>query len=184
MRWVPLFIVLTACFPACRPAAAPVAISNRPVSINDVPQGRAVTKPFEQMSWTTIDEGRSQIKDLRNKVVVLDFWATYCPPCRDEIPHLNALQTRYGNDRLQVVGLNVGGPEDRPKIAAFVQELKVGYPIGFPEDALIEFIFDGNSTIPQTAVFDRDGRLIIKFIGFDRNIQEQLDRAVEKAVLD
>jgi thiol-disulfide isomerase/thioredoxin len=169
-------------FSACQPAAAPVAISKRPVSINDVRQPNAAPKPVAEMTWTNLDGSEQRVADHRDKVLILDFWATYCPPCRDEIPHLNALQAKYGPDRLQIVGLNVGGDDDRPKIPAFVSELKVAYPIAFPEQALLTYVSGEDDRIPQTAVFDKQGQLVLKIVGFDPAIKEQLDRAVESAV--
>lgn len=169
-------------FAGCRPAAAPVAVSNRPVSINGVRQPDAPSKPIEQMSWTRTDGSEQKMQDYRDKVVILDFWATFCPPCLEEIPHLNSLQSRYGNENLQVIGLNVGGEEDQPKIPSFAKELKVAYPIAYPENALVSFIFGDETAIPQTAVFDRQGRLVLKVIGFDSRIQSELDEAVETAL--
>ncbi len=73
-----------------------------------------VTRTTAQ-SWTTLDGRRVRATDFKGKVLVLDFWATYCPPCRDEVPHLNALQQRYAAQGLNIVGLHVGGGDDRPK---------------------------------------------------------------------
>lgn len=170
---------------ACRPAAAPVSVSNTPVSIN----GRPVTnlplpptKPLEEMSWTGADGGKQKLKDLRGKAVILDFWATNCPPCRQEIPHLNSLIAKYGAENLHIVGLNVGDDEDRAKIPEFIETTKIDYPIAFPENELSRFIFAERDDIPQTAVFDRKGRMITKIIGFGPSIQKELDAAVEQAI--
>lgn len=176
-----LIIFLLLFLAACRPAAAPVSISNQPVSINDVRQPGVPPKPIEQMTWTGLNGSEQRIQDLRGKVIVLDFWATYCEPCKREIPHLNALQAQYGADKLQVIGMHVGGPEDRPKITQFVNDLKISYPIAYPEDSLVTFIFGESDAIPQTAVFDRQGRLVRKIIGFDERIRSDLDAAVAQA---
>jgi thiol-disulfide isomerase/thioredoxin len=177
---------------ACRPAAAPVAISNRPVSVNGMPQTNAPlpppSKPVEEMTWTTFDpatgaeQSWQKLKELQGKAVILDFWATYCPPCIEEIPHLKELQKRYGRENLEVVGLHVGGAEDRPKVAAFVEKLNIDYTVATPEDELTRFIFGSESAIPQTAIFDRRGRLVKKIVGFNPQIQRELDAAVEQAV--
>ncbi len=134
------------------------------------------------MSWTNADDRVSKLKDLEGKAVILDFWATYCEPCRREIPHLNALLAKYGSENLHIVGLNVGGEEDRPQIPAFLATTKIDYDIAYPEDALVNYIFAERSDIPQTAVFDRKGRLVTKIIGFNDKIQKELDQAVEQAV--
>lgn len=176
---------------ACRPAAAPVAISNRPVSVNEIPltnQPLAPAKPVEEMTWAALDGktnqegGVASLKNFQGRVVILDFWATYCPPCIEEIPHLKELQKKYGRENLEIVGLHVGGEEDRPKVPAFVEKLKIDYTLAIPEDELTRFIFAGRTEIPQTAIFDRKGRLVKKIAGFSPQIKNELDAAVEQAI--
>ena len=170
---------------ACRPAAAPVSVSNKPVSINDRPTTHLPlppSKPVTEMSWTNADDQVQKLSDLKGKVVILDFWATYCPPCRQEIPHLNALFAKYGAENLQIVGLNVGGEDDKPKIPGFLASTKMDYPISFPEDELTRFVFATHDDIPQTAIFDRKGRMVKKIIGFSPEIQKELDAAVEQTM--
>jgi thiol-disulfide isomerase/thioredoxin len=169
----------------CRSAASPVTVGNKPVSVNDVPARDAPTrplKPLPEMSWTGFEGNVQKLKDLEGKAVILDFWATYCKPCIEEIPHLLELQAKYGSDNLQVVGLHVGGEEDRPKVPEFIDRLKITYTLATPEDMLTSYIFGQESAIPQTAVFDRNGKLVKKIIGFDPAIKQELDLAVEQAV--
>lgn len=168
----------------CKPAAAPVAIGNTPISVNgvrskDAPSGPA--RPLNEMSWTSFDGNVSKLKDLRGKAVLLDFWATNCPPCIEEIPHLLALKEKYG-DELMIIGMHVGDDEDRESVPAFVDKLKITYPLAYPDDALTRFVFENNSAIPQTAVFDRNGILVRKIVGFNSQIKNELDIAVEQAV--
>ncbi|CAN5281337.1 hypothetical protein BH20ACI2_BH20ACI2_01610 [soil metagenome] len=185
MRFVLILISAAFVVVGCRPAAAPVSVGNRPVSINDRPTTNlpmAPTKPLAEMSWTDSNDRVQKISDMKGKAVILDFWATYCGPCREAIPHLNSLMAKYGDENLLIVGLNVGGPEDRLKIPQFVATTTIDYPIAFPEDALSNFIFAERSEIPQTAVFNKNGEIIAKLIGFNPAIQKQLVEAVEKAV--
>ena len=179
-----ILVICTAFCLSCTPAAAPVAIGNKPMSVNgiktkDAPD--APSRPLTEMSWTSFDGGVSKLKDHRGKAVVLDFWATNCPPCIEEIPHLIELKARYGDD-LDLIGLHVGDEEDREKVPAFVEKLKITYPLAYPDDALTNFIFETQSAIPQTAVFDRNGVLIRKIVGFGPLIKADLDEAVKRAV--
>jgi len=134
------------------------------------------------MSWTDGQARVQKLSDLKGKAVILDFWATFCPPCRKEIPHLNSLIAKYGKDNLQIVGLNVGGPEDKPEIPKFLAATKMDYPIAYPEDDLSRYIFAERDDIPQTAVFDRNGRMITKIIGYSPEVEKRLDAAVEQAI--
>jgi len=176
---------------ACRPAAAPVSISNKPVSVNEIPvtnQPLPPTKAVEEMTWAEFDGKTNQdgntkkLKDFQGKVVILDFWATYCPPCIEEIPHLKELQKKYGKENLEVIGLHVGGDEDRPKVPAFAARLKIDYTLATPENELTRFVFGNKTDIPQTAIFDRNGKLVKKIIGFDAQIKKELDSTVERTM--
>lgn len=165
-------------------SAAPVAVGNKPISINDQPLRDAPTRPLKpvaEMNWTTFDGPVQKLKDFQGKVVILDFWATYCPPCIEEIPHLMELKKTYGDD-LVLIGLHVGGEEDRPKVAEFVERLKIDYPLATPEDSLTQYIFGQESAIPQTAIFDRSGKLVKKIVGFNPEIKVQLDQAVAETI--
>jgi thiol-disulfide isomerase/thioredoxin len=168
---------------ACRQSAAPVSISNKPVSVNGIPQTNLplpMVRNIERLGWDTFDGKPEKLSDFKGKAVVLDFWATYCPPCLEEIPHLVALQNKHAD--LQVIGLHVGGDEDRPKVPAFVRKLKINYPIALPETALTEGLLGTEYAIPQTFVFDKNGKLIKKITGFDNFKKADLDEAVQEAL--
>lgn len=185
MHRVAVFFAVCIISFGCRPAAAPVSVGNKPVSVNGVPAKDAQlqpTKPVTEMSWTGFEGNVAKLKDLNGKVVILDFWATYCPPCIEEIPHLMELQAKYGAENLHIVGLHVGGEEDRPKVPEFVERLKITYPLAYPEDALTAYIFGQQTAIPQTAIFDRKGRMVKKIAGFDATIKAELDEAVAATI--
>lgn len=177
--------VLFAFVSGCRPAAAPVSISELPIP-NDRMRRVALeigpVKPVAELGWKILDGERQQIGDLRGKVIVLDFWATYCPPCIEEIPHLKELQAKFGEKGFQVIGLHVGGDEDLPRVPAFVKKLDIDYPLARPDDSLMSQLIGNDTRIPQTLVFDRSGNLVKRFVSYDDTIRRALDLAVEAAV--
>lgn len=133
-------------------------------------------------AWTTLDGRRAGLEDFRGQVVVLDFYATYCPPCLEEVPHLVKLQKQYGPQGFRVVGLNVGGAEDQAKVPDFVKRFQIGYDLANPDEETVDFFLAGNSSIPQTFVFDRQGQLVEHFVGYDRAVATRLERAIEAAL--
>ncbi len=175
------FLVASACNPA-----RPVSVSNTPIDRNRMPRTNLPmppSKPVEQLGWKIFDsEKEEKFGDLKGKVVILDFWATYCPPCIKAIPHLKELQAKYEDKGLQVIGLHVGGKEDAPRVPDFIERLKIDYPIATPEDELTYSLLGTDNRIPQTLIFDRNGKLVKQFVSYDDEIKKQIDETVEKTV--
>ena len=101
--------------------------------------------------------------DFKGKVVILDFWATWCPPCRAEIPGLIDLQKAYGKQGLMVVGVSVdqGGTD---VIKPFVEKFGMNYPVLVADDK-VQQAFGGFDAIPVTLVIDRQGRIVKRHLG-------------------
>ena len=139
-------------------------------------------KARSDMGWVLNDGQRSTLADYNGKLLVVDFYATWCQPCRESIPRLIGLQQQYGQRGLQVVGLNVGGPDDRIKVPNFMRELNIQYPLGFPDQALTDLFLSDNQTIPQTFVFGRRGELLKRFIGYQGTTGDELEKVIQKEI--
>jgi thiol-disulfide isomerase/thioredoxin len=135
-------------------------------------------KAHSEMGWAFTDGKRATLGEYQGKVLVLDFYATWCAPCRESIPRLIALQENYSPADLQIIGLNVGGPDDRVKVAEFARELNIQYSLGFPDKSLTDLFLSDNDTIPQTFVFDRQGQLVKRFIGYEKSTGTQLEQLI------
>jgi thiol-disulfide isomerase/thioredoxin len=138
--------------------------------------------PVGPAGWKLDNNQRAQLSDYKGKVVLLDFYATWCEPCRLETPHLVQLQKQYGEQGLQVIGLNVGGDDDRAEVPAYAKQFGIQYPLAYPEDALVDNLLGDNQSIPQAFVFDRHGKLIKRFIGYSDNSAVELDAVIKAAV--
>ena len=144
--------------------------------------GACTRPPAAAGGWTTGENQRAKLSDYKGKVVLLDFYATWCEPCRFETPHLVRLQNEYGPKGLQVIGLNVGGDEDRDKVPAYAREFSVQYPLGYPDDDLVRKYLSDNENIPQSFIFDRHGNLVKRFIGYSPRAGAELDRIVKTTI--
>ena len=137
-------------------------------------------KSLKDMGWQLADGQRNYFSQYAGNVLILDFYATWCLPCRNSIPHLVDMERRFKDQGFRVIGLNVGGPDDWPKVADFARELKIQYTLAIPDPDLTGFLLSDSQQIPQTFVFDRKGELVKRVIGYtdaDGELIEQVVRA-------
>lgn len=130
-----------------------------------------------------------KLSDYAGKVVVLNFWATWCGPCRQEMPHLVELSNEYKKRDVEFVGLSVEDPESSADaVKAFASAQKIPYKVGWAaEDFALQFVMQSGAqgAIPQSFVITRDGRLLKHFTGFSPvSTPAQLRQAIEQALDD
>lgn len=116
--------------------------------------------PVPNISMPTLDGGHWNLKDHKGEVVVLNFWATWCEPCRTEVPYLIKLRGALGDKGLAVAGITLD--EGTDVVKKFVAEYKVDYPILIPPAGSAWTRLENT---PTTLVIDREGRLANKYIG-------------------
>jgi thiol-disulfide isomerase/thioredoxin len=162
--------------------------SNDTPVISGPPPGTSYPMPplkgtsIVNMGWDLSDGKRALFSDYKGRVLILDFYATWCVPCRDSVPHLMGLHKKYEHQGLSIVGLNVGGPEDEAEVPGFAKEFGIQYALGKPDEVLVGLLLSDTDSIPQTFVFDRQGQLVDRLIGFGEGSGERLDLAVESAL--
>ena len=103
-----------------------------------------------------------RVGDWRGRVLVINYWATWCAPCREEIPVLVRMQERYGSRGLQFVGIAIDQPD---KVAEFAREFRINYPLllgGVETIELVRQVGNRAGVLPYTLVIDRKGRLVTR----------------------
>lgn len=115
------------------------------------------------------------LSDYRGKVVLVDFWATYCKPCRDEIPHFVDFYEKYREDSLVILGVGVDGKKN---LQRFSENFDVNYPILVDnKDIATEYEIRG---VPTTFILDRDGKITKKVVGYAPTYEDTLENAFKK----
>ncbi len=132
--------------------------------------------------WELSDGTRARVSDYKGKVVLLDFYATWCDPCRRETPHLVTLYQKYASQGLQIIGLNVGGEDDYGQVPEYKQSFGIEYPLAIPDDELVEQLLGDNGNIPQTIVINRQGQLIRHYVGFSEARAPEMEQLIASAL--
>ena len=110
-------------------------------------------------------EGREvKLSDYAGKVVILDFWATWCPPCRAEIPHFVQLQKEWGSKGLQVIGVSLDR-EGVKVLKPFAKKYRMNYLVLIGDSKVVK-VYGSIRSIPTTFVIDRNGIIYKKYVGY------------------
>jgi thiol-disulfide isomerase/thioredoxin len=135
------------------------------------------TRPA-QLTFKDIRGRYVRLSDYRGQVVLVNFWATWCPPCRKEIPDLIKLQRAY-RSRLQVVGVTYP-PQKLAEVRRFVRKMKVNYPVGLGTEATMAR-FTKSDTLPLTIIIGTDGRIrdIIEGILLPEEFEQKIKPLLE-----
>jgi thiol-disulfide isomerase/thioredoxin len=121
-----------------------------------------------------------RLTDFKGKVVLLNFWATWCPPCRAEIPELINWQREYESKGLQIIGVTYP-PTNRRRVRRFLRASKITYPV-LLGDRKTKALFDVSETLPFSVVIDREGKVRENIEGillpeeFDEKVKPLLER--------
>jgi cytochrome c biogenesis protein CcmG/thiol:disulfide interchange protein DsbE len=145
-------VLLTAAL-ACGRADAPRAAT-----------GVTVGAPAPAYAAQTLEGTPVALADLKGRVVLLNIWATWCQPCRQEMPALDTLHTRYGGEGLTVVGVSIDEPQTRDRIAGFAQDLGAHYTLWHDPDDRVSSTFLAIG-VPASYLIGRDGTLRWKHVG-------------------
>ena len=199
--WTPLRIAasivvlgLVAIFGAssCHSTDEPVNREAKP-SAKIVPSNPAPATAMATLPPTVMDvELRAvsgapiKLADYSGKVLVVNLWATWCGPCRSEIPELVKLYREFRSKGLEIVGLSTENPDDSEEgVRRFVSDYSMDYRVGWATSDVAITLMNNRNAIPQSFVISRDGRVLNRFIGYNAaETPLKLRKAVEEALND
>ena len=115
-------------------------------------------------SLKTLDGRAVKLSDFRGKVVLLNFWATWCAPCRVEMPWLVELYKNYQSQGFEIMGVSVDDPGEQRAVAKYVKEMNVNYTILLGTNPVAD-LYGGARLLPHTFFISHDGKIIKSFIG-------------------
>ena len=134
------------------------------------------SRPLPALNLRTRDGQAFRLESLSGKVVVLDFWAPWCVPCRASFPRLDVLQGKYESQGLQVVGLTL--QDDPDAIFAFLDAVPVRFPVVIDSAGTSGTAFQVVA-MPTTLLLDRGGQVVARFEGGSQKVHEKLEAAID-----
>ena len=119
---------------------------------------------------------------LGKEVVLLDFWATYCEPCKAEFPHLRAMYQAQKSKGLLVVGVAMDGPETSADLPAFVKRFNIDFPVVVDDDSRIASLYNPKKSMPLSVLIDRTGAIAVVREGYNPGDEKLVEADVQKAL--
>ena len=125
------------------------------------------------------DSGTISLKQYRNQVVFVDFWASWCVPCRYSFPWMNEMQERYGKDGLKVIGINVD--KDKAMAQKFLELIPATFDIAYDPEGEVADLYS-LKVMPSSYLIDRDGNLVHAHKGFKTSDGSRMETMIKKLI--
>lgn len=157
-----------------RPASAPLG----PPSMTALPES------LLSRELKGIDNKSFRLGDFDGKVIVVNIWATWCGPCRSEVPVYERVRKEYAGREVEFIALTTEDPiDDRRHVEKFVRDFNFGFRIGWADRATAQTLMNGRNSIPQTLVVDKHGQIISQWRGFSAaQSRDRLKQAIDSAL--
>ena len=189
--WTPLRVVCTvialgmlaafgvsSCNSNDPPTASRTSAPTRPASLAMLP------RPILEAENRAATGDPIKLANYSGKVLLVNLWATWCGPCRMETPELVKLHKEFQSRGVEMIGLSTEDPvASAESVSDFVREYNVDYHIGWATREVAQTLMQGRTSIPQSFVIARDGRIVKRFIGFRPDqTPELIKQALEEAL--
>lgn len=164
--------------------------------LNPEPEPKPVIAPTEllflpeslrERQINALDSGSFRFADFLGKVVVINIWASWCGPCRSEVPEYEKVRKAYAGREVEFIGLTPEDPRtSSARVKKFVRDISFSFRLGWADGETARTLMNGRSSIPQTLVIDADGRVVSHWSGYlpgrsGGKLKQTIDHALQIA---
>jgi thiol-disulfide isomerase/thioredoxin len=126
-----------------------------------------LTERFREREIKALDNSTFKLADFRGKIIVVNIWASWCGPCRREVPEYEKVRKAYSAEEVEFIGLTTEDPRTASdRVNRFVRETHFGFRLGWADHEAARTLMNGKNAIPQTLVIDADGRVVKHWTGY------------------
>ncbi|MEO8797428.1 MAG: TlpA disulfide reductase family protein [Polyangiaceae bacterium] len=161
------------------------------VACGDQPDAKSATGGATLSSGTVASDFSAQdtngatlhLSDYLGKdVVLLDFWATWCQPCLEEMPHLRRIYEANKSRGFVVIGVSMDGPETVAEVPSFAQRNRLTFPIVLDQDSHVASVYNPRKSAPLSVLIDRSGKVVMVHEGYNPGDEQSIAAEIEKAL--
>ena len=148
------------------------------------PELRSLTENLREHKIKALDNSSFRLADFHDKVVVINLWASWCGPCRREVPEYEKVRKAYLDRGVEFIGLTTEDPRtSAERVKKFLRDISFGFRLGWADHELASTLMNGRNAIPQTLVIDADGRIVSHWTGYTpgeggNRLKQTIERAL------
>ena len=157
----------------------------QPLSIAARTELLSLPESVRERQIKTLDNRSFRFSDFQGKVVVINLWASWCGPCRSEVPEYEKVRKAYAGRDVEFIGLTTEDPRtSSDRVNKFVREISFGFRLGWADRETARTLMNGKTAIPQTLVVDADGHIVNHWTGYSPGHSgDRLKHTIEEALL-
>ncbi|MEQ1564009.1 MAG: TlpA disulfide reductase family protein [Myxococcota bacterium] len=130
--------------------------------------------PASDFTLRDVNGAETTLSGLKGKVVVLSFWATWCGPCKEEMPHLQSMYAEMADKGLVVLSISIDDARSASKVKPFVMKMGYSFPVLLDRESTVIGAYNPSKTVPYTVVIDRNGEVVKRTSGYNPGEETEL----------
>jgi len=169
--------------PPREPVVESAPVESPPERLTPIAELSVLPDDIANRELRAVDKGTFRLADFRGKVVVVNIWATWCGPCRREVPDYEKVRKEFVGKAVEFIGLTTEDPRTASeKVKQFARDFNFGFRLGWADRETAQMLMNGRRVIPQTLVIAADGRIVSHWNGYGSQSRSRLRDTIERAL--